>query len=116
MVLDKEHCPVFIRDDLASYNGVKPLFLGCFDEIDQTVEAVGVGESKAVHALLFGGVAELFKGGHTPSWGVVGVDVEMNKRHWFTTETQRTRRKTFSFAGRYRQMKRCCPETLARRR
>ena len=70
---------MFIRDDLASHNGVKTFFFGRFDEGDQAVEAVGVGEGKAVHALLSGGVAELFKGGHAPSWGVVGVDVEMNK-------------------------------------
>ena len=79
MVSDKEHGPVFIRDDLAPHNGVKTFFFGRFDKVDQAVKAVGVGEGETVHALLCGGLAELFKGGHPPSWGVVGVDVEMNK-------------------------------------
>ncbi len=33
----------------------------------------------------------------------------------FTAEARSTQRKAFSFAGRYRQMKRCCPGTFARR-
>jgi len=95
MVSDKEHGPVFIRDDLAPHDGLKTFLFGRFDKGDQAVKAVGVGEGEAVHALLCSGLTELFKGGHPPSGGVVGVDVEMNKRHYFTTETQRAQRGVF---------------------
>jgi len=43
--------------------------------------------------MLFSGSAEVFNGTHTPAFGVVGMDIKMDKIHdIFTAEAQRTQR------------------------
>ena len=89
-VFDQKKRAPFISDEFATHDGLDSRFLGGLDKKNQSIKAVGVGQSQPVHAVFFGGLAELFNGTDTPSLGVVGVDMEMDEgiHGIFTTGTQ----------------------------
>jgi len=90
-VSDQQDRPVPIGRKLTSHNGLDTHFLGCLEKKDQPVQTVGIGQGQSVHPLLLGGAAEFFNGTDTPAFGVMGMDIEMDKIHdIFTTEAQRT--------------------------
>jgi hypothetical protein len=78
-IFDQEKRAPFIGDKFTAHDGFDSRFLGGLDKKDQSIEAVGVGQSQPVHAVFFGGLAERFNGPDTPSFGEVGVDMEVNK-------------------------------------
>jgi hypothetical protein len=78
-VFDQEKGAPFIRDEFTAHDGFDARLPGGLDKKNQSIKAVGVGQSEPVHAVFFGGLAELFNGPDTPSFGVVGVDIEMNE-------------------------------------
>jgi len=80
VVSDQQHSPVLIGCKLTAHNGLDTHLTGCLDKIDQPVESVGIGEGESIHALVFGGLAEFFNGADTPTPGIVGMDIEMDKR------------------------------------
>jgi hypothetical protein len=89
-IFDQEKRTSFIRNEFTAHDGLNTRLPGGLDKKNQSIKAVGVGQSQPVHAVFFGGLAELFNGPDTPSFGVVGVDIEMNKgtHGLLTTMTQ----------------------------
>jgi hypothetical protein len=81
MVSDQQDSPVPIGRKFATHNGLDTYLTGCLDKKDQSVQSVGIGQSQSIHTLLFSGPAEFFNGADTPTPGIVGMDIEMDKVH-----------------------------------
>jgi len=84
---------VFISDKFTSHNRLNIHFLSRLNKIEEPVQSIGVGQGELLHAVLLGGSAEFFNRTHAPAFGVVGMDIKMDKIHdIFTAEAQRTQR------------------------
>jgi hypothetical protein len=80
-VLDKQDSAPSTGYNLAPYNGLHAKLFCCLDKKNESIEPVGVGQGKSMHAQVLGGPAELMDGPDPPAFGIVGVDVEVNERH-----------------------------------
>ena len=78
---DQHDRPVTIGRKLTPHNGLDAYLLGCLEKKDQSVQTVGIGKGESMHPLFLSGPAEFFNGTDAPAFGIVGMDVKMDKIH-----------------------------------
>jgi hypothetical protein len=78
-VSDQQDRPMVISRKFTSPNGLDTHFFGCLEKENESVQCIGVGQGEPIHPLRLGGAAELFNGGNTPTFGVMRMDIEMDK-------------------------------------
>jgi hypothetical protein len=93
MAFDQKDRPVVFGGYLAPHNGLNPHLPSDLKKENQSINSVDISQGQSVHTLLFGGPAEFFNGAHTPPFGIVRMDVEMDKGHGLNPKAHGTGRK-----------------------
>jgi hypothetical protein len=80
ILYQKDGPPAFILNFAPDY-GFNAHFFGRLDEKDQAIEAIDICQGQPFEAQPHGYAAQLRNGGDAPTPGIMGMDIQVNKRH-----------------------------------